>query len=366
MKRDLAFSLISQHLGWTDAELAEEFSELQMMIDHKYDRYHGFQPATRFHVSLLDWLSQFPDQEKKKTCYRILKERLVFISQVEMHHLVSLFMPVFDRHARRKVASELGIPFHRTWDDEAAIRRLGIMRRRTLFVGLSDGARMDVFRRYNEDAVSNEQVVAISEIGEDKWEDLGTKLAERLEGKDAEAKFETICLVDDFAGSGSSLLRKKDNGAGWSGKISRFYRANKDRIGKLLQTGCTLHIHHHLASSQAKHQIEKSIGEFSQESQDFNYEVTYGHVLPPEVVINDGDSDTELTDLLKHWYDSGIEDEHTGADIWYGYKQCGLPLVLEHNTPNNSVALLWAASKPGAAPHMRPLFARRKRHSSNG
>jgi hypothetical protein len=26
----------------------------------------------------------------------------------------------------------------------------------------------------------------------------------------------------------------------------------------------------------------------------------------------------------------------------YGYANCALPLVLEHNTPNNSISLLWA------------------------
>jgi hypothetical protein len=47
---------------------------------------------------------------------------------------------------------------------------------------------------------------------------------------------------------------------------------------------------------------------------------------------------------------------------------CGLPLVLDHNTPNNSVALLWAETDGGdrdgaKVPAMRPLFRRRQRHS---
>ncbi|OWJ56290.1 hypothetical protein BWU74_31490 [Paraburkholderia caledonica] len=89
-------------------------------------------------------------------------------------------------------------------------------------------------------------------------------------------------------------------------------------------------------------------------------------MLPHDIVVNDKDPDVDLVALLQSWYDKDIADKHTGDGIWFGYKQCGLPLVLEHNTPNNSVALLWATSEEGATPQMKPLFARRKRHSSNG
>lgn len=37
--------------------------------------------------------------------------------------------------------------------------------------------------------------------------------------------------------------------------------------------------------------------------------------------------------------------EHLGL----GYGGCALPLVLDHNTPNNSVALLWAETEAGSA-----------------
>ena len=50
----------------------------------------------------------------------------------------------------------------------------------------------------------------------------------------------------------------------------------------------------------------------------------------------------ELTD---RYYDSSIENKHTrvaGTDAKLGFGQCALPLILEHNTPNNSIALIWA------------------------
>ena len=369
MKPDLAFNLIGSQLNWSDALYAKEFRELQLMIDHKYDSYQGFQPATRFHVALLSWLSQFPTEEQRRTAYRFVKDRLVFVSQREMHHLVSLLMPIVDRLARKRVAAELSIPLYQTYLDESAAARLDLLRRRTLYVGLSDGARIDVFRRYNEGKVSNEQVVAFSEISDDKWDDLQTELWKSLArpgpSRD-EPCFEAVCLVDDFTGSGASLIRYDEVEAKWKGKVARFRKANFERIGKVLSPNCVVHIHHHLASEQARAQIEADVNRFAKAFPEFKYTTSFSYVLPGEIVIGDTCANTELVALFQSWYDGKIEDEHTGKDIWFGYKRCGLPLVLEHNTPNNSVALLWAESKPDASPQMKPLFARRKRHSSNG
>lgn len=367
MKQDLAFKLIGEKLDWSDAELAREMRELQLMIDHKYDAYQGYQPATRFHVSLLNWVSQFRSPAERQTAYRFVKERLVFVSQQEMHHLVSLLMPIVVRFQRSRVASELKIPLYAADLDEKAIKRRSLLQRRTLYVGLSDGARIDVFRRFNEGDVSNEQVVAFSEISGEKWDNLRDELQESLKrrgiAESEAALFEVVCLVDDFSGSGSSLLRFKDGE--WGGKVKKFYKANVSRIGTHLAPNCTLHIHHHLASDKAMRQIVSDLKAFAEAHPEFQYFATFSYVLPGDVVIDDQCSDAELAKLLQEHYNSKIQDKHTGKDIWYGYKSCGLPLVLEHNTPNNSIALLWATSEEGT-PEMRPLFVRRKRHSSNG
>lgn len=366
MKHELAFTLIGNLLDWSDADFVREFRELQMMIGHKYDSYQGFQPATRFHVSLLNWLSQFPTICKRRVAYKFVKDRLTFISQREMHHLVSLMMPEIERRARAQVAKQLCIPIYETYENTDAIKRLQRLQRRTLYVGLSDGARIDVFRRYNEGRVSNEQVVAFSEISEDKWESLQEELKNSL-GVDAACddalQFDVVCLVDDFSGSGSSLLRFEDGK--WKGKIAKFRKANHQR--QQLAKGCRIHIHHHLASHKARLQIESDLAEFAAQYTEFCYTTSFSYVLPEEIVLNDQCED-ELVALITSHYDRNIEDEHTKKDIWFGYKQCGLPLVLEHNTPNNSIALLWASSDPEKKPDvtMKPLFARRKRHASNG
>lgn len=65
--------------------------------------------------------------------------------------------------------------------------------------------------------------------------------------------------------------------------------------------------------------------------------------------------------LVEKYYDAALEDEHTtkgGTDLKYGFAGCGLPLVLHHNTPNNSLFLLWVEDSDT----IHPLFERFSRH----
>ena len=80
-------------------------------------------------------------------------------------------------------------------------------------------------------------------------------------------------------------------------------------------------------------------------------------------------TDAAITNLVDKYYDPAIETKSIkvgGTDAKFGFANCGLPVILEHNTPNNSVALLWAESliEEPPPPHlMRPLFRRRQRHN---
>jgi len=65
--------------------------------------------------------------------------------------------------------------------------------------------------------------------------------------------------------------------------------------------------------------------------------------------------------LCEKYYSEEFEDEHTGS-VKYGLENCGLPLVLHHNTPNNSLFLLWARKKQDFS----PLFVRYERHGREG
>ncbi|OAI12785.1 hypothetical protein A1507_18625 [Methylomonas koyamae] len=369
MKQELALRLLGKLMEWDLPKANEEFKWLRLLVDYKYDHYQGYSPGARFLINLINWLKQFPNIGDRNIAYRFVRERLIFISQREMQHLVSLTMPCFETEARRLVATELNLKFYDTWANSLAERRMHLLKLRTLYVALSDGAHIDVFRRENEGAVSNEQVVPLAEISQSKWNSLAEKLRNRLifEGfSDASPLFERVCLIDDFTGSGFTLVRF-DNGA-WDGKVPKFCKQCQDGIlEKYISKKCIVHIHHYLASSKAKETIFQELKSYGQVSDNFLFSTSFSYVLPPNIVVNDN-AEQEFVSWITGNYDDSIESEHTKENIWYGYKQCGLPLVLAHNTPNNSIALLWAKSKDDSesSAKMRPLFHRKERHVDHG
>lgn len=370
MKPQLAMRLLADRMQWDDSRAASEFAWLRLMVGYKYDHYQGYGPGSRFFVNLLYWLGQFSSVAQREEAYKLVRTRLIYISQREMNHLVALTMPVLEREMRRAVAHELGIPFHATWGRADARKRFKLMRLRTLFVALSDGARIDVFRRDNEGIVSNEQVVASSEISDTKWESVTKKLQERLVKSgysEDDAIFERVCLIDDFTGSGFSLIRQEPDTLVWDGKVPRFCAHNTPRLGKQLRHECVIQVHHYLASSKAKQTISKTLTDYHKAAPGFSFCTSFSSVLSPNIVIDES-SDAGLVGLLTSCYDESVQTTHTASGLQFGYRESGLSLVLDHNTPNNSVALLWAASKDnGNAAHtMRPLFPRKERHSDHG
>lgn len=372
MRAELAMDLISDLMEWDDNEATREFDWLKVMVDYKFDRYQGYGPGVHFYISLIHWLGQFQDVAARKTAYRYLRNHLVFIDQSELHQLIKLAMPEMDKDARRLIAKRHGIPYFETWTNAEAKKDLRLMSLRTVYVGLSDGAKVDVFRRYNDGLLTNEQVVASSEISNVKWESLGTKLTERLKQSgfpDAEPKFERVCLIDDFTGSGSTLIRS--DGKKWDGKVAKFCSQSSGKPE--ISDQCRVQIHHYLASSKAQLTIDEALPKYQATISQFSFKTSYSWVLcrAPSVVMGN-DSDPELLRWIDGYYDPSIQTSHNckdGESIALGYKQCGLPIVLEHNTPNNTIALLWATSKNDrkAENHqMRPLFPRIDRHIDHG
>ena len=380
MNQDLGLRILGRIMNWNDDRAHEEFAWLKLMARLKYDGYHDFQAGMRFIESLATWLQQFKPQERE-TAYTFVRRSLVYIGPSEMQRLVEQFYPRFvqDRLVRM-VATEHGIPPHRVFIDpngRAASQRL---RRQTLFMGLSDGARIDTIRHANSGVLGNEQFVQGTQVDTEKWRDLLDNLRKDL--NDANARFRIVYLVDDFAGTGSSFLRFDDKAAKWKGKVARF----KDSVigangtfdgGKLFENGWVLCVHHYVASSAAAEGIQERLNKYA-DSGDFPEDraratyATFGMVLPHNLPINiDGECHDDFIELTRIYYDPVLRTKHTDVGgvthLGLGYGGCALPLVLEHNTPNNSVALLWAETDGGIrndvhASAMRPLFRRRQRH----
>lgn len=377
MNQDLALKVLGQIMAWPDERAREEFRWLRLMARLKYDGYRDFQAGMRFIESLATWLQQFAPQQRE-TAYAFVRQRLVYIGPGEMQRLVEQLYPrtVRDRLIRT-VATERSIPTYRVLADADARTDVERLRRQTLFMGLSDGARIDTIRHANAGLLSNEQLVQGIQVDAEKWQDLRDNLRKDL--GDEGAGFRLVYLIDDFAGTGTTFLRE-DPAKGWKGKLIRFresVNAAADALGTLFAAEWELCIHHYVASAEAARNIERRLAEarnaLAGEGWADAMHASFGAILPEDLPINavPGRHD-DFIELTRTYYDPKIETKHTGvggvAHLGLGYGGCALPLVLDHNTPNNAVALLWAETEGGdpdgaSARAMRPLFRRRQRHT---
>lgn len=365
MKQRLAMRVLGEIMGWDDERSQREFAWLRLMSDFKYDSYREFVAGARFIESLADWLQQF-DVSERENAYRFVRNSLLFFSAAEIQHLVELVYPeIVQPRLVRSIADSIQVPPYLVWSQPSAGQRFQRLLRQSLFLGLSDGARIDGFRRTNAGKVSNEQVVLVTEIGPQKWNRLVEDLKHDV--KDDDARFAFMFLLDDFAGTGKTLLRKDRDE--WKGRLHRLWEGFESSLERLLEPDAIICVHHYIATEQAREGIKMRYQQMVAEQKDRkwfeNVEFTYGLILPKNICVSEKRS-ADFYELTQKYYDSSIETRHTavgGSNVKLGFGDAALPLVLEHNTPNNSVALLWAESNGDNGPSMRPLFRRRQRHS---
>ncbi len=381
MNEDLGLRVLSEIMQWSDDEARKEFRWLRLMARLKYDGYRDFQAGMRFIESLATWLQQFRSAEQRRSAYDFVRKALVYIGPSEMQRLVEQLYPkiVRDRLVRM-VAKERGIPPYRVYADEEASKAVERLRRQTLFMGLSDGARIDGLRHSNVGLLNNEQLVVSTQLDTEKWQDLLGSLEESLQDKGA--KFRLVYLIDDFMGTGTSFLRYNEAKKKWSGKLTKFKESialARESLGgkQMFADGWQLCIHHyiatHAASSIMVQREEEARPALTSDGWASAVNFSFGTVLPPELPIDaPGNSFDDFIELTNIYYDPAIRTKHTDVGgvthLGLGYGGCALPLILDHNTPNNSVALLWAETDGGEgesgeiAPAMSPLFRRRQRH----
>ena len=368
MNEGYALRHLRKVMGWSFDEDNRQTNWLRMMSDFKYDSYRDFWAGVRFVEALLDWLQQFEDIDRQKA-YDLVRKRLVFLSFTEIEHLVKRTRPVYVHNVLlERVAQKSSVPKYLVWSQPAANKLYADTLARTLFIGLSDGARIDSFRRASVGVISNEQVALGYEVSNDKWHDMHEELKNRTQ--DPNAKFEVLFLIDDFTGSGKSLIRVENNN--WKGKLTKLAASFKCHHS-MFAADCTIIVHHYIGTAGAKSSIDELLTKATSAEGPKTWfpnpvATSFDLLLSPDVSLTRG-QDTSLDALVDKYYDSAIETKSVkvgGTDAKFGFAACGLPLVLEHNTPNNSLGLLWAESpKSPQTPvhHMRALFRRRQRHT---
>lgn len=356
MKEEIVERLLANVMDWTQDDLdrvKKELPYLQIMSKYKYDSYQRFYPGMYFIESLALWLEQFNNGKERDIAYQFIKKRLIFCSELEMKQLISMAYPDFIRPLLiKQTSSILNYPEYHI-NKITNSKEFKIVQRQSLFLGLSDGAHIDLFRRINRDKLDNEQIFVSYDISDDKAKELLQKLrkdiCEITNDKDFSNKcyFKNLFLLDDFSGSGTSAIRKK-RGV-FKGKIVKVLNQIKTPNGKLSsifdKNNLNLCIVLYMATEQAQRQLRRSLNEILKEEK-INYEILVIQKLNRNVKINsEQEPDKSFIPLIEKYYDPECETESTRVggteDVKYGYAKCALPLVLSHNTPNNSIALLW-------------------------
>ena len=367
MKDRLAERLLAKVLGWTPEEVAAERPLVQALASYKYDEYQQFSAGSRFIESLALWLDQFQLIEERRAAYEFVKTKLIFCSAAELQHLVEMAYP---DHIRPILLAAAGGPAGQFRPKATATTlQFRVRRRQCLFLGLSDGARIDSFRRANP-ALNHEQIWQTHELSSDRVDKLLSKLGAHLEdilGRSPtpdDCRFRTLVLLDDFSASGTSYFSLPDS-APTGGKIFSLFSevcGGKPAARLIDPTDVEVITLLYMATDQAMAHLKKA-SKATWGAKGIPWRIEAVQRLPSEIRI-DPASDSPIVPLIQRheYYDPGIMDPHLKkgrtTDVRFGYAGCGLPLVLHHNTPNNSIVLLFSYEDLS----FRGLFPRIRRH----
>jgi len=356
MRNDIAQALLLNVLNGTSfEEVVEARKYFQNMARYKYDDYQQFSPGMRFIERLALWVSQFEDSDKM-IALNFIRSKLLFISSAEMNLLVSSAFPdVIRNYFIKDVAAEIEVPEYQVARIINSVQYKMLIRQ-SLFCGMSDGAKVEIFRRANTGVISHEQIYQTYELSneragkmqEELCKDLKKILANECEPTH-HCKFKRVFLLDDFSASGTSYLKFDDSSSKLKGKIGAFYKSvyeNEELKNVFDVDNLKVYVIIYLCTEQAKNQI---IGNFVHLEQKYGRrpELVCLHEIPNTYKLN-ALADEQIISLCQKdiYYDAEeLEDEHTtkgGKNVKLGFGECALSVVIAHNTPNNSVPLLWS------------------------
>lgn len=369
MQKELAENLLARIMNWDDATKARERTRLELFASYKYDQYQQFAPGRRFLESLALWLRQFQNDKEREVVYQFVRDKLVFISNEEMNALVDLAFPTIVRPVLiEDTAQEIQISKYQVKKivQTDVFRRL---QRQMLILGLSDGARSDRFRRVNPRSISHEQIFHAYDISDKKAEDMVEKLNEDLKNilgrspTPQETRFRYVVLLDDFTASGLSYIRKDNESGNLEGKITKIVEGlnNNDGLGGCIaERDVRVLVVLYIASKQAIHEIEKLLKCLPFDKGTINLYVVFELDHTTRLDINNNEQLFELLNQ-ENYFDNQADDEHAHVGKYsmrFGFAEGKLPIVLSHNTPNNSIYILWAEDGHS----VMGLFPRVSRH----
>ena len=93
LNQQLAEKILANVMEWDTQEVKDNIRSLEHFAELKYDQYQQYQVGSRFVENLTIWLNQFESVEERKIAFDFVKERVVFISQGELYHLINSIYP---------------------------------------------------------------------------------------------------------------------------------------------------------------------------------------------------------------------------------------------------------------------------------
>lgn len=368
MKQEIVQGLLYKVASelFSEDELTENSAFFSTMAKFKYDGYKQFAPGMRFIERFALWLAQIENIEDRRVAYKLVKEKLVYISSPELDLLVSSCYPdIIKPILISKVAEDLGIPSYKVSDVLAHVNFKSIQRQ-SLFCGLSDGARTEIFRRANNNSLSHEQIYQTYELSGKRAIKMKRELAEdqtKILGRSAvgdESKFKMLFLLDDFSASGTSYLKYNSQTNELKGKIYALYDSiysQSDFSDIFDLDNLEVNVVLYMCTTQAKDNIEANFERLRQKFKLMKSpKLHIVYLIPDSTKVVDGQI-LELCEKGDYYDTSNLEDKHTGS-VRLGFSDCALPIVLYHNCPNNSLSILWAYEDSS----FQGLFPRVPRH----
>lgn len=272
------------------------------------------------------WLSQFDSHSVKEQMLSLVLTNLIYISDRELQNQIYTYSKALDLFVSKENS---------------------IDKKSVIIVGLSDGARLDLVRSFS-DQVMNYQILPDFRINREKAQTI----LKKMQATGGQSEVLKIILVDDFLGSGLSLLRKEQGV--WKGKLIRVINELiplfKDKFAL-----CEICLSYYYASENGLNYLKRMIEMLLSDKRIHISMNIYGASIVPQARI----SDNQRIILEKQYRKMPITDVHYslgGMEKPYlGFAASQLLLVFEHNTPNNSLPIIWQG--PNA------LFPRKQRHT---
>lgn len=354
MKDQLLEKLLARVLNWEAADVANRGGEYQTMARLKFDEYGGYRAGEGFLENLTAWLGQMSTEDRQRAA-EFVRDEMVFISTAELGHLIETAYPDVIRPTLLRTAAErLGCQPWELATIEAS-DEFRNLHRQTLILGLGDGAHIDQLRRTSE--FSNEQFYLAPEMAESSAERMRDDLRKALD--DEAALFEHVVLVDDFSASGVTMIRPNDDGS-FTGRLVKA-KEQLDRLaGVAVIDEPNVSVLLYCASESALAHISQLLGQVG-----WLWQLEAIQVLSSSLRVED----SVLLEMCEKYFDDrlrgqlGVHIEVADGDIRHGFGGGRLPVVLSHNTPNNSISLLWADTRDMGGTQ-RGLFPRRHRHNA--